>query len=169
MSSRSSASDVTSRIERWRIVRSIIDFPGSRKTGSLGRLSRHLIDVTNASFSDLTRALSLELGRNVADKFAKSLHRAFSFPDKSLPAVVYPVVDARFIITTYWATVLAPVAFHNPKMVYLKLMEDYVTEDHSGGRNKSWLLTDVTRVVSIAASNDEQEGLHDNHDPNDFL
>ena len=33
-------------------------------------------------------------------------------------------------------------------MVYLKLMEDFVTE---------WLLTAVARVVSIAAVNDEEE------------
>jgi hypothetical protein len=39
-------------------------------------------------------------------------------------------------------------------MVYLKLMEDFVTED---GRNNSWLLTAVARVVSIAAVNDEED------------
>ena len=144
-------------MERWRIVRSIIDFPRSRKGGSLGRLSHHLTDATNVTVVDLTRALCLELGIDAANEFATSLHCAFRYTSSlsvlsasgnsltSLPAAV----DSRYIVATY--------AFRNPKMVYLKLMEDFVTEDDGGGRNNSWLLTAVARVVSIAAVNDEED------------
>lgn len=149
-------------MERWRIVRSIIDFPRSRKGGSLGRLSHHLTDATNVTVVDLTRALCLELGIDAANEFATSLHCAFRYTSSlsvlsasgnsltSLPAAV----DSRYIVATYRATILAKAAFRNPKMVYLKLMEDFVTED---GRNNSWLLTAVARVVSIAAVNDEED------------
>ena len=149
-------------MERWRIVRSIIDFPRSRKGGSLGRLSHHLTDATNVTVVDLTRALCLELGIDAANEFATSLHCAFRYTSylsvlsasgnslTSLPAAV----DSRYIVATYRATILAKAAFRNPKMVYLKLMEDFVTED---GRNNSWLLTAVARVVSIAAVNDEED------------
>lgn len=152
-------------MERWRIVRSIIDFPRSRKGGSLGRLSHHLTDATNVTVVDLTRALCLELGIDAANEFATSLHCAFRYTSSlsvlsasgnsltSLPAAV----DSRYIVATYRATILAKAAFRNPKMVYLKLMEDFVTEDDGGGRNNSWLLTAVARVVSIAAVNDEED------------
>jgi hypothetical protein len=45
-------------------------------------------------------------------------------------------------------------------MVYLKLMEDFVTDDDGGGRNDAWLLTAVARAVSIAAVNDKEEKSH---------
>ena len=97
---------VTSRMERWRIVRSIIDFPRSRKGGSLGRLSHHLTDATNVTVVDLTRALCLELGIDAANEFATSLHCAFRYTSSlsvlsasgnsltSLPAAV----DSRYIV-----------------------------------------------------------------------
>jgi hypothetical protein len=157
----SSAFGVTSKMDRWRIVRSIIDFPRSRKGGSLGRLSHHLTDETNVTIGDLTRALCLELGMDAAGDFATCLHCAFRDTSSSsalsssgnsltsLPAAV----DARYIVATYRATILAKAAFRNPTMVYLKLMEDFVTKDG----NNSWLLTAVARVMSIAAVNDEEE------------
>ena len=132
---------VTSRMERWRIVRSIIDFPRSRKGGSLGRLSHHLTDATNVTVVDLTRALCLELGIDAANEFATSLHCAFRYTSSlsvlsasgnsltSLPAAV----DSRYIVATYRATILAKAAFRNPKMVYLKLMEDFVTAETTHG------------------------------------
>jgi hypothetical protein len=163
--SRSSAVDITSRMERWRIVRSIINFPRCRKGGSFGHLSHHVTDVTNVTKAELSRALRLELGMDAAEEFATSLHSAFrdapsssvlSSSGKSLTSLP-AAVDARYIVATYRATILAKAAFHNPKMVYLKLMEDFVTEDDDGGRCKSWLLTAVVRVVSIAAQSDEEE------------
>ena len=64
-------------------------------------------------------------------------------------------MDARYIIATYRAAILAPTAFHDPKRLFLKLLQDFTIEYENGIGEKSWLLSDVVRVVSIAAVTDE--------------
>lgn len=142
-------------MDRWKVIRSIIKFPTSRKTGSLGNISQHFIDVTNVNSSALHRALSLELGNAVANRFSKRLHAALSNEQYGTQA---DEVDARWIIVTFRAAILGPSAFHDPKGVYLKLLQDFHLEHRvgEGGSGDSALLTDVVRVVSIAALNDEE-------------
>lgn len=150
---------MNNRFERWRTVCSIIDFPSSRNTGSLGNINRHILDVTNVDISALHRALYLELGSDVANRFGKRLHCAFR-DDSSLKQATSTAatVDAKWIITTFRAAVLAPATFHDPRGVFLKLVQDYHLEciDSCGDSNqRSILLSDVVRVASIAALSDE--------------
>jgi hypothetical protein len=136
-------------MDRWRLIRLIKDCEHSRKSGSLGRIGLHLTDVTSVNLLDLMRALSLELGREVADQYGTNLHHAFSDSSSSSS-----VVDVRHIIATYRAMTLATDAFHHPEMVLLKLLETYLIE---GCNTKSWLLADIVNVATIAAANDEEE------------
>ena len=148
---------MNNRMERWRTVISIIGFTSSKKTGSVGNISRHLLDVTNVDASALHRALSLELGSDVANRFGKRLHCAFQEDSSSKQTTsTAATVDARWIITTFRATMLAPAAFHDPRGVFLKLVQDYHLECIGGDCSEhSILLSDVVRVASIAAVNDE--------------
>ncbi|KAL3757223.1 hypothetical protein ACHAWU_008384 [Discostella pseudostelligera] len=148
---------MNNRMERWRTVISIIGFTSSKKTGSVGNISRHLLDVTNVDASALHRALSLELGSDVANRFGKRLHCAFQEDSSSKQTTsTAATVDARWIITTFRATMLAPAAFHDPRGVFLKLVQDYHLECIGGDRSEhSILLSDVVRVASIAAVNDK--------------
>ncbi|KAL7531855.1 hypothetical protein ACHAXR_004277, partial [Thalassiosira sp. AJA248-18] len=102
---------------------------------------------------------SFELGKDVANKFGSRLHSDFfedrdaSSPDLSTPSCV----DARYIVTTYRAALLAPAAFHHPKTVYLKLLQDFTLEYEKPGIESSvkyWLLTDIMKVVSVSAVSD---------------
>ena len=136
-------------MDRWKIIRLIKDCEQSReKAGSLGRIGLHLTDVTSVNILDLMSALSLELGREVADQHGARLHHAFRDLSSSSS-----VVDARHIIATYRAMTLATDAFHHPEMVLLKLLETYLID---GCNMKSWRLTDIVNVVTIAAANDEE-------------
>jgi hypothetical protein len=136
-------------MDRWKIIRLIKDCEHSRNVGSLGRIGLHLTDVTSVNLLDLMRALSLELGREMADQYGANLHHAFI--DSSLST---SVVDARHIIATYRAMTLATDAFHHPEMVLLKLLETYLIE---GCNTKSWLLADIVNVATIAANDEEEE------------
>jgi len=134
---------------RWKLIRSIKDSEQSKeKAGSLGRIGLHLTDVTSVNLLDLMRAMSLELGREVADKYGAILHHAFSDSSSSSS-----VVDTRHIMATYRAMTWASDAFHYPEMVFMKLLETYLID---GCNMKSWRLTDIVNVVTIAAANDEE-------------
>mmetsp|Transcript_33988 Transcript_33988/g.71504 ORF Transcript_33988/g.71504 Transcript_33988/m.71504 type:complete len:223 (-) Transcript_33988:2180-2848(-) len=141
---------------RWRIIRSLINFP-SNKGGSLAKISHHLPDVSNVNISNLILALSSELGKDAANEFGAKLHNAFRNNPPSLDESGSAVVDARLIITTYRAALLAPTAFHEPKRVYFKLIQDFTIEcEESGASVKSWLLDDLVRVASVACDTNEE-------------
>ena len=143
----------TLRREQWRIVGLINDFPSTTKTGSLGNISRHLLDVTKVDASSLHRALSLELGLDVATRFGNRLHIAFRVASSSNSSSTSVAVDARWIVSIFRATILAPAAFHDPRGVFLKLVKDYCLE--CKGEEHCILLSDTLRIASIAADTDE--------------
>ena len=64
-------------MQRWDIVRSIIDFPNSRKGGSLANIRNHIPDITNVDIWTLNQAISLELGGETASRYGARLHSAF--------------------------------------------------------------------------------------------
>ena len=133
-------------MQRWTTVRSIIDSPNRRNGGSFANISDHLPDIRNVDVSTLTRALTLELGSDHSNNYAR-LHAAFR--ESSLQFTV----DARHIITIYRALSLAHIVFHEPRRVYLKLLKDYNVE---GGEEAHWLLADVLWVLSIATITEKE-------------
>lgn len=133
-------------MQRWTTVRSIIDSPNRRNGGSLANISDHLPDIRNVDVSTLTRALTLELGSDNSNNYAR-LHAAFR--ESSLQITV----DARHIITIYRALSLAHIAFHEPRRVCLKLLKDYNVE---GGEEAKWPLADVLWVLSIATITEKE-------------
>jgi hypothetical protein len=144
------------RREQWRIVGLINDFPSTRKTGSLGNICRHLLDVTKVDVSSLHRALSLELGLDAATRFGNMLHIAFRCASSSNSSSTSVAVDARWIVSIFRAATLAPAAFHDPRVVFLKLAKDYCLECKGGECSEhSILLSDALRIASIATDTDE--------------
>ena len=133
-------------MQRWTTVRSIIDSPNRRNGGSLANISDHLPDIRNVDVSTLTRALTLELGSDHSNNYAR-LYAAFS--ESNLQSTV----DARHIITIYQALSLAHLVFHEPQRVCLKLLKDYNVE---GGEEAKWLLADVLWVLSIATITEKE-------------
>ena len=146
----------TLRRERWRIVGLINDFPSTSKTGSLVNISRHLLDVTKVDVSSLHRALSLELGLDVATRFGNRLHIAFRDASSSNSSSTSVAVDARWIVSIFRAATLAPAAFHDPRVVFPKLAKDYCLECKGDEcSERSILLSDALRIASIATDTDE--------------
>ncbi|KAL9190828.1 hypothetical protein ACHAXT_000534 [Thalassiosira profunda] len=151
----------SSERDRWRKIRAITSFP-HRKGGSLANLS--FPDSTRVDATSLARSLAFEFGRETADRFGGRLHSAFleddagtasssGWPEDEVPRYV----DARAIISTYRAVVLAPAAFHDPTKVYLRLLQDYALEPDGGTGCRS-LVSDAVKMASIAAvSADEIE------------
>lgn len=88
-----------------------------------------------------TRSLALTLGHDVAGRFGRILFKSFACDTN---------VDIRAVVTAYRAVVLCPHAFHQPKQVLLSLLQDY-TED-----GETWRLNDVVKVVSVAATCEEE-------------
>lgn len=144
------------RMERWRVVRSIIDFPASRNGGSLANISQHLPGLTNIDVWTLTRALSLELGSDVGNTFGSRLHAAFR--KRGSTSDSQGTVDARHIIAIHRASILASSAFFNAGKVLRKLLQqDYdIYESCSLCNEGSFLLAGIFRVLSLAAVTDEE-------------
>ena len=146
------------RMEEWKIIRSIINFP-CKEGGSLANICHHLPDPINTDVPNLKLALSFELGADVANRYCLPLHRAFQ--DASSKGSV--LVDARKIVTTYRAAILAPSAFHNDQRVYMKLLQDFTVQydgpsstvpNNSGTTCNGWILADILNVVAVAAVGD---------------
>lgn len=138
-------------MERWKVIRSIVNFPGSKRGGSLANIDHHLPDVSKVDVWNLNLSLSLELGIDVANEFGAKLHSAF------LDAPASDFVDARWIITTYRAAILAPMAFNHLCCGGLTLLKKLLHGYECGnGTTKSWHLRYVMRVVTIAAINDAE-------------
>ena len=148
----------------------------SRAGGSVGNILRHLPDVTNADALTLIRALSLELGCDVANQYGARLYQAFCqektlardnkdlhiikdiWNDDSSPESAG--VDARYVVATFKAALLAASAFHHPKSAFLKLTHDFTIDciNNNGiidDINDQWFIADILRVVSIAAVTDD--------------
>ena len=135
------------RMERWRVVRSIIDFPASRNGGSIANISQHLPGLTNIDVWTLTRALSLELGSDVGNTFGSRLHAAFR--KRGSTSDSQGTVDARHIIAIHRASILASSAFFNAGKVLRKLLQqDYdIYESCSLCNEGSFLLAGIFRVL----------------------
>ena len=135
-------------MERWKAVRAVLDLPGSKPGGSLAHLGLHLPDVAAVDVPRLKLALAAELSRDVAARCGARLHAA---------CVVVPSTsaDARRIVATYRAALLAPRAFHDPRAVYFKLLQDFTADDERGAAANSWRLDDVLWVASIASVTDK--------------
>ena len=110
---------------------------------SLAGLLKHAQDEV-CDCRAFTRSLALTLGQDVAGRFGRILFKSFAFGG-SCDANV----DIRAVVTAYRAVVLCPNAFYQPKQVLLSLLQDY-TED-----GETWKLDDVEKVVSVAATSEE--------------
>lgn len=141
---------------------------GKKVAGTLANLLHHLPDITNADATTLARAISFEFGIDAANKFGAKLYHAFLHSQLNpYDSSRLECVDARFIIITYKATILAEPAFHNPIGVFLKLINDLATQyndcnsncisKHSDFvNNKQWALSDILRTICIASSTNEE-------------
>ena len=143
-------------MKRWRVVRSIIDFPSSRNGGSLANISHHLRGQTNVDVWTLARALSLELGSQAGNEFGSSLHAAFR--KRGSTSDSHATVDVRHIITIYRASILASSAFTNPQGVLVKLLQQDcdIYESCRLCDKDSFLLAGIARVLFLAAVTDEE-------------
>ena len=141
-------------MERWSVVRALVDFPGRKPGGSLARLGLHLPDVARVAVADLTLALASEVSRDAADRLGARLHAAFADVPPGRRGT-QPFVDARYVAATHRAVLLAPLAFRDPRAAYLKLLQEFEAEGDGGGAGRSWRLDDVLWVASIAAVTDD--------------
>ena len=133
----------------------------SKRHKSLANIVLHLPDITKTDVDSLSRALRLELGQDIAELFAKRLHRAFYIESNKKVdawADVYPPptpsIDARYIIVTYKAAISAACAFYNPRRLLLTLLADFTVNHDDEDRLR---LEDVLSVVSIASITDEEK------------
>lgn len=147
-------------MQRWEIVRSIIDFPNSRKGGSLVNIRNHIPDITNVDIWTLNQAICLELGGETASKYGARLHSAFRDDSTSSSFSKHATINALHIITVYRGSLLAQSIFYEtPKKILLKLLQDYKIEcvGSVNGNEDTWLLSDVVYVLSVAAISCQEE------------
>ena len=147
-------------MQRWEIVRSIIDFPNSRKGGSLANIRNHIPDITNVDIWTLNQAISLELGGKTASRYGARLHSAFRDDVTSSSCSKHATLNALHVITVYRGSLLAQSIFYeSPKKILLKLLQDYKIECVGGddGNEDTWLLSDVVYVLSVAAVSRQEE------------
>ena len=141
-------------MQRWDVVRSIIDFPNSRRGGSLANIRNHIPDITNVEIWTLNQAISLELGGETASKYGARLHSAFRDDAPSSSCSKHATVNVLHIITVYRGSLLAQSIFYDsPKKIFLKLLQDYKIEcvGSDNGNEDTWLLSDIVYVLSVAA------------------
>ena len=147
-------------MQRWEIVRSIIDFPKSRKGGSLANIRNHIPDITNVDLWTLNQAISLELGGETASRYGARLHSAFRDDAPSSSCSEHATVNALHVITVYRGSLLAQSIFYeSPKKILLKLLQDYNIEcvGSDDDNEDTWLLSDVVYVLSVAAISCQEE------------
>ena len=125
----------------FELIRSIQKASDGR---SLAGLLKHA-QCEVCDYKAFTRSLVLTLGHDVAGRFGRILFKSFA-----LGGSRDANVDIRTVVTAYRAVVLCPNAFHQPKQVLLSLLRDY-TED-----GETWKLDDVVKVVSVAATCEEE-------------
>lgn len=131
----------------------------SGKGGSLANIVLHMPDLTKTDACTLYRAISRELGEDIAEEYGKRLYQAFTENaecGKTLDAwsevdpPPSPCVDARHIIATYKAAISAGTAFYNPRRLVFILLADFAL-DSQEVTNK-WHLKDILGVISIAST-----------------
>lgn len=123
---------------------------GKRGGGSLANILYHVHDPTDVDAPTLVREISLEFGSEVANRFGSKLFQEFVNTSRENKRVG---VDVCYIVLVYRAAILAAAAFHNARRAFLKLLDDFIL-DHDG--NGQWLLSDIMRVVSVAAVTEEE-------------
>jgi len=147
-------------MQRWEIVRSIIDFPNSRKGGSLANIRNHIPDITNVDIWTLNQAICLELGGETASRYGARLHSAFRDDSTSSSFSKHATINALHIITVYRGSLLAQSIFYlEPKKIFLKLLQDYKIEcvGSDNGNEDTWLISDIKYVLSVAAVSHQEE------------
>lgn len=147
------------------INRGISDASPSKKRGrSLANIALHLPDIAHTDVSSLCRAISIELGQDIARDFGKRLHQAFreNIPIVSSKVIDVwaavdppptPHIDARYIIATYNAAISAGSAFYNPRRLLIALLGNFVQDSEVC---TTWCFADVLGVVSIASITDDE-------------